>query len=432
MEELVLKTALDIGSSKVKLILGELSGDGEKIRIIGSSEVTSTGVRKSMVENVESLSDSIRQAVYNLEEKTGASVKKTSIGIGGNHLRSITKNIRFNLPEEEEEVSKEHYKNLFTLAEQEVITNESIIKKEIYNIRIDDSGILKNPVGMMGNTLEGDVHLITADKSQLELLVEAVNRAGLEVEEITLNSYASAQAILNDQDKKMGVALVDIGEGSTDLIIFKNDKLIYSKSIPVGGMHYINDIAYIFKLEREKALELKEIYIKNKTEDVVRMNVEDELREFEVSHIRKIFDARSGDIINCLEKALEESGFKGYLGNGIILTGGVVGMDEMVEELAKNLNYKVKVGTPIKLRGMSQAAPSYSTALGILLEVLEKEHFKIKNPVKAEVKVEVKKDEIEKKQEPKVVKEKEKKEDAPKVKKEGYFQSFKKLMKEFI
>lgn len=434
MEGLVLKTALDIGSSKVKLILGELSGDGEKIRIVGSTEVTSVGVRKSMVENVESLSECIRQAVYNLEEKTGASIKKTSIGIGGNHLRSITKNIRFNLPEEEEEVSKEHYKKLFTLAEQEVITNESIIKKEIYNIRIDDSGILKNPVGMIGNTLEGDVHLITADKSQLELLVEAVNRAGLEVEEITLNSYASAQAILNDQDKKMGVALVDIGEGSTDLIIFKNDKLIYSKSIPVGGMHYINDIAYIFKLDREKALELKELYVKNKAESIVRMNVEDEVREFEISHIRKIFDARSGDIINCLEKALEESGFKGYLGNGIILTGGVVGMDEVVEELAKNLNYKVKVGTPIKLRGMSQAAPSYSTALGILLEVLEKEHFKIKNPVKAKakVKVEVEKDEIEKKQEPKVVKEKEKKEDTPKEKKSGYFQNFKKLMKEFI
>ena len=432
MEGLILKTALDIGSSKVKLILGELSGDGEKIRIVGSSEVTSVGVRKSMVENVENLSESIREAVYKLEEKTGASIKKTSIGIGGNHLRSITKNIRFNLPEEEEEVSKEHYKKLFTLAEQEVITNESIIKKEIYNIRIDDSGILKNPVGMIGNTLEGDVHLITADKSQLELLVEAVNRAGLEVEEITLNSFASAQAILNDQDKKMGVALVDIGEGSTDLIIFKNDKLIYSKSIPVGGMHYINDIAYIFKIEREKALELKEIYIKNRTEDVVKMSVEGELKEFKVSHIRKIFDARSGDIIGCLEKALEESGFKGYLGNGIILTGGVVGIDEVVEELAKNLNYKVKVGTPVKLRGMSQAAPSYSTALGILLEVLEKEHFKIKNPVKTKVKVEVKKEEIENKQEPKVVKEKEKKEEKPKEKKSGYLQNFKKLMKEFI
>ena len=104
----------------------------------------------------------------------------------------------------------------------------------------------------------------------------------------------------------------------------------------------------------------------------------------------------------------------------------------MVEELAKNLNYKVKVGTPVKLRGMSQAAPSYSTALGILLEVLEKEHFKIKNPVKTKVKVEVKKEEIENKQEPKVVKEKEKKEEKPKEKKSGYLQNFKKLMKEFI
>lgn len=432
MEELVLKTALDIGSSKVKLILGELSGDGEKIRVVGSSEVSSEGVRKSMVENVETLSESIRQAVYNLEEKTGTTVKKTSIGIGGNHLKSITKNIRFNLPEDVEEVNKEHYNNLFALAEQEVIGNESIIKKELYNIRVDDSGILKNPIGMVGNTLEGDVHLITADKSQLELLVEAVNRAGLEVEEITLNAYASAQAILTDEDKRMGVALVDIGEGSTDLIIFKNDKLIYSKSIPVGGMHYINDIAYMFKLDREKALKLKKLYIENRTEDIIKMTIEDELREIEVANIRKILDARSGDIINCLEKALEESGFKGYLGNGIILTGGAVGMDEVVEELAKNLNYKVKVGTPIRVRGMSEAEPSYSTALGILLEVLEKEHFKIKNPVKTEIKVETKVQKVEEKQDPKVVKVKEKKAEKPKEKKNGYFQSFKNLVKEFI
>ena len=432
MEELVLKTALDVGSSKVKLILGELSGDGEKIRVVGSSEISSEGVRKSIVENVEALSESIRKAVYSLEEKTGTTVKKASIGIGGNHLRSTTKNIRFNLPEDVEEVNKEHYNNLFALAEQEIIGNESIIKKELYNIRVDDSGILKNPVGMVGDTLEGDVHLITADKSQLELLVEAVNRAGLEVEEITLNSYASAQAILTDEDKRMGVALVDIGEGSTDLIIFKNDKLIYSKSIPLGGMHYINDIAYMFKLEREKALEIKKLYTENRTEDIIKITIEEELREIEIANIRKILDARSGDIIDCLEKALEESGFKGYLGNGIILTGGAVGIDEMVEELAKNLNYKVRVGTPIRVRGMSEAKPSYSTALGILLEVLEKEHFKIKNPVKTEVKVEVKAENTEEKQEPKVVNVKEKNVEKTKVKKNSYFQSFKNLVKEFI
>lgn len=434
MEDVVLKAALDIGSSKVKVILGELSGGGERIRVLGSAEVVSQGVRKSKVEDVETLSECIREAVQNLEEKTGKPLKGASIGIGGDHLRSVTRNMKFNFSAEEEMVGEDHCKNLYTLAEKETPAGESVIKKELYNLRVDNSGILKNPIGMIGGSLEGDVHLITAEKSQVELLVEAVNRAGVEVEEITLNSYASAQAILTQDDKKMGVALVDIGEGSTDLIIFKNGKLIYSKSIPIGGMHYINDIAYMFKLEKNDALKVKELYNKNKTEENIEMMVGEELKSFNVSSIRGIFDARSGDIVNYVSKALEESGFKGYLGNGVILTGGAVKMDEVVEELAKNLNYKVKVGEPIKLRGMAEVSPSYSTVLGILLEVLEKEHFKMKNSgeetIKKDAKPEKPQEKIEETLKPLEVKEK--KAEKPKVEKSGIFDNMKSWIKEFI
>lgn len=434
MGDVVLKAALDIGSSKVKAILGELSGDGERIRVLGSTEIVSQGVRKSKVEDVEILSECIRTAIENLEEKTGKPLKGASIGIGGDHLKSVTRNMKFNFSGDEEMVGEDHCKNLYTLAEKETPSGESVIKKELYNIRVDNSGILKNPVGMIGGSLEGDVHLITAEKAQLELLVEAVNRAGVEVEEITLNSYASAQAILTQEDKKMGVALVDIGEGSTDLIIFKNGKLIYSKSIPIGGMHYVNDIAYMFKLEKNDALRLKELYNNNKTEESVEMKVGEEVKSFNISSIRGLFDARTGDIVNYVSKALEESGFKGYLGNGIILTGGAVSMSEVVEELAKNLNYKVRVGQPIKIRGMVEALPSYSTVLGILLEVLEKEHFKIKNPDKEVVKKEAKAEEPQEKQEEKIKASevKEKKAAKPKVEKAGIFDNMKSWIKEFI
>lgn len=434
MGDVVLKAALDIGSSRVKAILGELSGDGERIRVLGSTEVVSKGVRKSKVEDVETLSECIRTAIEKLEEKTGKSVKKASIGIGGDHLKSVTRNMKFNFSEDEEVVKEAHLDNLYELAEKETLSGESVIKKELYNIRVDNSGILKNPVGIIGGSLEGDVHLITAEKAQLELLVEAVNRAGVGVEEITLNSYASAQAILTQDDKKMGVALADIGEGSTDLIIFKNGKLIYSKSIPIGGMHYVNDLAYMFKMEKSDALKLKKLYNENKVEENIEMKVGEEVRSFSIQSIRGLFDARSGDIVNYLSKALEESGFKGYLGNGVILTGGAVTMAEVVEELAKNLNYKVRVGEPIKIRGMVEALPSYSTVLGILLEVLEKEHFKIKNPEKEVVKEEVKTEEPQEKpkEEIKASEGKEKKAAKPKVEKSGIFDNMKSWIKEFI
>jgi len=232
----------------------------------------------------------------------------------------------------------------------------------------------------------------------------------------------------------MGVALADIGEGSTDLIIFKNGKLIYSKSIPIGGMHYINDLSYMFKVDKEEALKLRELYKERRTEENVEMIVEGEVKSFNTATIRKVLDARSGDIVNYMSKALEESGFKGYLGNGIILTGGATCIDEVVEELAKNLSYKVKVGAPIKLRGMVEAEPSYSTALGILLEVLEKEHFRIKHPGEKVIKEEVLPEEpsVEKKETVKTSGENPKEKVKKETKKSGTFDNIIGWIKEFI
>ncbi len=378
MGEVVIKTALDIGSSKVKAIVGELSGDGSKIRVIASTELPSCGVRKAKVEDVEALSEVVKTTISSLMDIVGFPIDKVSIGIGGNHIKSTTKNMKYSFGVESEVIKEDHYKKLFDLAEMETLDSENILKKELYNIRVDNSGILKSPLGLSGNTLEGDVHLITVDKAQQELLIEAVNRAGFEVENITLNPYAAAQSVLTDEDKKMGVALVDIGEGSTDIIIFKNDKLIYAKSIPIGGMHYINDLSYMFKLDKRTALKLRDLYEEKKAEEAIELEVEGELKAFSIKSIRDVIDARSGDIVNYLSKALEDSGFKGYLGNGVILTGGATTMDDVVEELAKNLNYKVKIGYPIKIRGMEDAKPSHSAVLGILLEALMKEDQKQK------------------------------------------------------
>lgn len=435
MGEVVIKTALDIGSSKVKAIIGELSGDGSRIRVVASTEVPSTGVRKAKVEDVESLSESIKMAVTSLEEKSGIPIKRVSIGVGGNHIKSVTRNIRHSFSDESEVIAEKHYEDLYTLAEKEIAPTESVIKKEIYNIRVDNSGILKNPVGIAGNNLEGDIHLITVEKAQQELLVEAVNRAGIEVEDITLNAYASAQSVLTRDDRMMGVALVDIGEGSTDIIIFKNDKLIYSKTIPIGGMHYINDISYMFKVNREDAFRVKGLYNAKKSEQSIKIKVDGEVKTFNTLSIREVLDARSGDIVNHLSKALEESGFKGYLGNGVILTGGATKMDEVVEELAKSLNYKVKIGNPFKIRGMEEALPSHSTVLGILLEVLEKEDFKRRNPEEVKAEEEVVQEEIPVEaveEEKKPSEKKEVKKSKPEPDKPGVFDNIKSWIKEFI
>ncbi|MEG0729896.1 MAG: cell division protein FtsA, partial [Cetobacterium sp.] len=217
MKNNITKLILDIGNSKVKFLLGELNSEGDKLRVIEYVERPSRGIKKSVIENPEVLSEIIRDAVIDLKAKTGLEIEKASIGTSGNNIRSRTKNIKifFN----EKDIEQSDLEKLFLKAEEELfLRGERVIEREIYNIRVNNSGIIKNPVGITGSELQADVHLITLDEAEVEMVSEVVNRAGLVVENILLNASASAKATLDEEDRQMGVALIDIGEGSTDII----------------------------------------------------------------------------------------------------------------------------------------------------------------------------------------------------------------------
>lgn len=385
MEKAIYKTALDIGSSSIKAIIGELSENGEKIKIIASSQVKSQGIKKSKVEDAEKASQCIKDVIEKLSEASGVKIEEVSIAVGGSHIESDTKSVKHHFNVEGTEVEKSHYKLLYEAAKEKVDKNRTILKRELYNLRVNDSGIVKNPIGMKANYLSGDVNLITVDTSELELLLETVNKANLRVEEVTLNAYASAKATLKKDDKKMGVALVDIGEGSTDLIIFKSDKLIYCKSISIGGMHYINDLAYIKSISKEEASSVINKY-QTTDDEIIEIIWDDKKVEYEAQEIRDIFNARSEDIAKYILKSIQESGFNGYLGNGIILTGGATNIKGLEAEMSRTLKHRMKVENPTKIRGFDNGDPSFSTVLGVLLEALEKEHQKILGSAEEEAK----------------------------------------------
>ena len=251
----IVKTALDIGNMKIKAVIGELSSDGSQLKVLGYAEVPSRGMKKSVIENPEELSQCVSYVLGQLRDQTGENIEKVSIGISGEAIKSRTTNMKYQF--EEKEISEKEVETLFRMSAHELLSGkERILKKEIYNIRVNNSGIIKNPIGTVGKEIQGDVHLIYIDEAEVEKLVEVVNRAGVEVEHMLLNAYASAKAVLDDEDRRMGVALIDIGEGSTDIILFKNDKLIYTKSLPLGGMHYVNDISYLFQISKQEAFEI--------------------------------------------------------------------------------------------------------------------------------------------------------------------------------
>ena len=387
----IVKTALDIGNMKIKAVIGELSSDGSQLKVLGYAEVPSRGMKKSVIENPEELSQCVSYVLGQLRDQTGENIEKVSIGISGEAIKSRTTNMKYQF--EEKEISEKEVETLFRMSAHELLSGkERILKKEIYNIRVNNSGIIKNPIGIVGKEIQGDVHLIYIDEAEVEKLVEVVNRAGVEVEHMLLNAYASAKAVLDDEDRRMGVALIDIGEGSTDIILFKNDKLIYTKSLPLGGMHYVNDISYLFQISKQEAFE---ILSKLRDKEIHDAHIYcGTSKKVAVDDIKNIIDARTGDIINFIAQTIEESGFNGYLGKGLVLTGGAVVIDGLLDKINKKTGYVVRKVLPTAFRGLEDVDSSQATVIGIFTEVMEDEYNKVQTKLNSlEPEVQEKKEE---------------------------------------
>lgn len=377
MRNSITKVVLDIGNFKIKALAGRLSEEGKKLEVLGYVEKYSRGIKKSVIEDPERLSSSIKDVLGELKTRTGLHIENVSIGVGGQFVKSRTIIVKESFSEKE--IEQSDLEKLFKKAEKEILLRgEKILKREIYNMRVNNSGIIRNPIGHTGKELQGDIHFIIVDEAYVEQLTEVIHRAGYQVENVTLNVFASSKTVLTEEDTKMGVAVIDIGEGSTDIIIFKNDKMIYAQSISLGGMHYLNDISYILKKSKSDSFELitklikKEIQIEENKEWLSIGSGE----KIPLNAVKKIIDARTGDIINFINAAIEESGFKGYLGKGLVFTGGTVEMDEVLEKITNKMSYQVRKILPFQLRGLENVKSNMATSIGILLEVIKEEYDK--------------------------------------------------------
>ncbi|WP_297598610.1 cell division protein FtsA [uncultured Cetobacterium sp.] len=380
MQDNITKLALDIGNGKIKFILGELSTEGLKLRVLDYLEVPSEGIKRSVVEDSELLSGSIAKALRELEQRNGREFDRVSLGISSDRI--ISKTDHGCIDFDEKEVSAQDMYSLVELVKKNILKDDEIvIEQETYNVRVNSSGILKNPIGQVGRSIQGDVHLITIKKDELESLAEVVNKAGLEIEDIFLNASASAKSTLEYEDRQMGVALIDIGEGATDIAIYKNDKIIYTKSLSIGGMHFVNDISYLLKIPKKEA---KEILEKMRKKEYSNGKMKTANGEYNLEEIKEIIDARTGDLINFISKTIEESGFNGYLGKGLAFTGGAVSIDEIFSKVGNRMECAVRKVSPFPLRGLENVNPSMSTSIGILLNKLELE-FKRRDEVNIEM-----------------------------------------------
>lgn len=374
----IIKFALDIGNHSIKLLAGEMNSRCDKISILDYVKVRSNGIKKSNIEDPEALLESLKEAVNKLSERLQYQVDKVSLAIGGAGIVSATRSAKISFQEREvverdvEELYEQAKKKIFGTRENEYYR---ILYREMYNIRVNNAGIVKRPVGMLAKDLQADVHMVYVEEAYVEQFVELINRLGLEVDEIYLSSYASAKGTLDEESKKMGVAHVDIGYSSTDIILLKNYKVLHAKSLPVGETHYISDMIHgIGGLSREDAVEILDKFKRKEIENdnTIRYGA----KKVSLRDIRDIILARTGDIIDFITSTIEGSGFNGYLAKGIVLTGGAVAIDGVSEQIGVKSGYLVRKELPIEIKGLKDVFYSDAVVTGIFLEDMEKEYRK--------------------------------------------------------
>jgi len=376
--------AIDIGTTKIYVIVAEIDEVTGKFQVKGYGTSTSKGMKKGLVVDVERTASDIKQAVKEAEAMSGIEIKSACIGVSGKHIESVLTSAEIYLGEKPRIILEEDYNKLIQVAKNKGINYDRRVLHEIaFNYRIDKGGIVKNPIGMQGEKLEADVHLITGSEKEIVSLKNALSSIDIEIEEIVLEPYASAMAVLTSSEKKFGTVIVDIGGGTTDIGIYRNEKLIYSSVIPIGGEHFTNDISYVLNIDLDRAdMIKKEFSYKEKNiskleeeEIVIRERNSFANRYIPLSELKEITDCRIDDILEQIDEKIQESGFSDYISNGIVFTGGssqIAGLKERSESYFDK--HDIKMGIPIEIEGLleNMNKPENSTGIGLLIYSVEK------------------------------------------------------------
>jgi len=366
---------LDIGTTKVCTVIGKINEYGT-IDVIGVGVSPSKGLRKGVVVNIESTVNSIATSVEKAELMAGVEVKSVFSGIAGGHIEGINSKGVVAVSTKNREITTEEVERVIDAAkaisipmEREVI---HVIPQEFI---VDNQKGIKNPVGMSGVRLEAEVHIITGAVASAQNIVKSVNRAGCTVNDIVLQPLASALSVLKEDEKELGVVLVDIGGGTTDILVYVNGSIWHTKVVALGGNHVTNDISIGLRTPVIAAEEIKKRW-GTAVSDLVDPN--EMIRvpnvggrnptEMPRQILAEIIQPRMEEILYLVKNELENKDFKDVLAGGVVLTGGS-SLLEGIEKLAENIfEMPVRVGRPSNIGGLVDevSSPEYATGVGLL------------------------------------------------------------------
>src|SRR6185369_5529502 len=366
---------LDIGTSKVVAIVGEISAD-DRLEVIGLGSNPSRGLKRGVVVNIESTVQSIQRAVEEAELMAGCEIHSVYTGIAGSHVRSL--NSHGIVAIRDKEVTAGDVDRVIDAARAVAIpADQRILHILPQEFIIDHQEGIREPIGMSGVRLEAKVHIVTGADSAAQNIVKCVQRCGLQVEDIVLEQLASSFAALTDDEKDLGVCLIDIGGGTTDLAVFSGGAIQHTAVIPIAGDQVTNDIAMTLRTPTKEAEELKlrhgcALRQLADPNDIIEVpGVGDRApRKLSRQTLAEVIEPRIEELYTLVQAELRRSGFEELLSSGIVLTGGsalLAGMTELGEEV---FHLPVRVGVPAYVGGLAGVvrSPRYATAVGLLLE----------------------------------------------------------------
>ncbi len=370
---------LDIGTTKICTVIGERVG--ERVNIVGVGMSSSTGLRKGVVVNIEQTVKSIKKSLEEAEHMSGCEIRSVYTGIAGSHIMGFDSHGI--IPIRGDEVTRSDIERVIDAAKAVAIP----LDREVIHILpqefiVDNQSGIEDPLGMSGVRLEVKVHIVTGAVSSAQNIIRSCHKAGLDVADIVLEPLASAYAVLNDEEKEIGVALVDIGGGTTDLAVFCNDSIKHISILSLGGTNLTSDIAFGLRTPTAAAEEIKKKYGCALTELVEDNEIIDvpsvggrPPRRLSRRVLAEICEPRMEEILALVDQELVKSGYKSMIGAGVVLTGGSSLIEGIVELGEQIFGLPVRIGYPIGIGGVKDVvmSPKYATAVGLLIYGARKE-----------------------------------------------------------
>jgi cell division protein FtsA len=367
--------AIDVGSSKICTLVAETTPESE-LRILGVGVTPAQGVKKGMVDNIQQATEAISTSIERAEKSSGSRIVSAHVSIGGNHVQSLNNRGIATIPGKQRPITEEDIDRALEGARNlNLPTNREVLHSIARFFVVDGQEQVTDPVGMFGQRLDMDCHIVTGSVTAIQNLTQCVEGAGVQVEALVFSPLAAAESVLEDEEKEQGVILVDIGGGTTDIAVFMEGAVFHTTVLPVGGYHLTHDLVAGLRAPYSTVEEIKLNHgscmpSRVDAEEIIDIDAFGGQRTKEVPRrrIAEILQARVEEILEMIYIDVKRAGFDDMVAAGLVITGGTAAIPGIVELSELVLRMPVRTGVPRRIHGLADSlnSPAYATSVGLL------------------------------------------------------------------